>query len=195
VQWYYANPIDDTATTSFIQKVLQNSPRSRDKSHALAPTREPKGLERLPTELLDEICGYLPAQSVIALHRTSKALTIHVPLDTAFWRDSLRNGSLHPHIWDLDTKRIERRLSQSHMLPVEPTDSWDWRSAARLLTTKRFPVGERDARLVDVPNVFWNRCRIWATVEEALQELKFDAPPKMRNDSCTSPTLVAVSRK
>jgi hypothetical protein len=156
----------------------------------MPPTREPKGLERLPTELLDEICSYVPAQSVIALHQTSKALAIHIPLDTAFWRNSLRGGSLHPHIWDLDTRRIERRLSQSHGLPAEPTDSWDWRSAARLLATKRFHISGRDTRLDDVPNGFWNRCRVWATMEEALQELESDTPLKVRKDSCISPRTV-----
>jgi hypothetical protein len=154
-----------------VQSLLQASPYSNDEQmYTLTPTHEPQRIERLPAELLDAVCSYLPVRSVIALHRTSKILAIQIPLDAAFWRNSLRDGSLHPHIWDLDTKWIEQHLPKSHVASLGPTESWDWKCAAQLLATKRFPVSGRDARLVDVPNGFWNRCRIWATVEEALQE-------------------------
>ncbi|KAF1833013.1 hypothetical protein BDW02DRAFT_599477 [Decorospora gaudefroyi] len=168
---FYTDPSDESGTALFVQDVLRASPLDTlDCSYPLRVTRQPERLERLPTELLDEICLYLPVQSVIALHRTSKALTIRIPLDTAFWRNSLRDGSLHPHIWDLDTKWIEHQLPQSDVLSLDPAASWDWKSVAKLLAKKRFPVSGRDSRLVDVPNAFWNRCRIWATIEEALQE-------------------------
>jgi hypothetical protein len=157
-----------------VERVLHSSPRSReDENFSLTPTRKPKGLECLPTELLDEICGYLPIHSIIALHRTSKALAIQIPLDTAFWRNSLRDGSLHPHIWDIDTKWIEKQLPEPPESRLDATASWDWKGAAKLLAMKRFPVSGRDPRLVDVPSGFWNRCRLWATVEEALQEHDF----------------------
>lgn len=136
----------------------------------LKATREPQRLERLPTEMMDAICSYLPTQSVIALHRTSKALALRIPLDSVFWRNSLREGSLHPHIWDLDTKWIEHHLSNPNAALLDPTASWDWKVAAKLLATKRFSISGCDDRLLDVPDGFWNRCRIWATIEEALQE-------------------------
>jgi hypothetical protein len=170
-QRFYADPIDESGTAAFVQRVLQSSPRSRDDSDcALTPIRQPEGLERLPTELLDTVCSYLPIQSVIALHRTSIALAIQIPLDTAFWRNGLRDGSLHPHIWNLDTKWIEQQLLEAHDERLDQTSFWDWRSVAKLLATKRFPISGQNSRLVDVPNGFWNRCRIWATMEEALQE-------------------------
>jgi hypothetical protein len=152
-------------------KVLQSLPRSRiDQDHMLTTTRQPQGLESLPNELLDAICSYLPIQSVIALHRTSINLSIKILLNTAFWRNCLRDGSLHPHIWDLDTKWIEQRLSEMHEVSLNITSSWDWNAAAKLLAKKRFLISGRDPRLVDVTNGFWNRCRIWSTIEEALQQ-------------------------
>jgi hypothetical protein len=171
--------MEKSDTASFVQRVLQSSPRStEDQRHSLIPTRQPQGLERLPTELLDAICSYLPLQSVTALHRTSKALAILIPLDTVFWRNHLRDGSLHPHIWDLDTKWVEQQLPEGDVELLDPTASWDWKDAAKLLATKRFPLSGRDLRLVDVPNGFWNRCRIWATIEQALQEPDLENPGK-----------------
>jgi hypothetical protein len=170
-QRFYADPIDESNTATFVKRVLQSSPRSRDDPGcALTPTRQPEGLECLPTELLDTVCSYLSIPSIIALHRTSIALAIQIPLDAAFWRNGLRDGSLHPHIWDLDTNWIEQQLLETPDERLDQTSSWDWRSVAKLLTTKRFPISGRDLRLVNVPNGFWNRCRIWATMEEALQE-------------------------
>jgi hypothetical protein len=167
-----------------VQRVLHSSPRSKvDECYSLIPTREPQGLERLPTELLDGICSYLLIHSIIALHRTSKALAIQIPLDTAFWRNSLRDGNLHPHIWDLDTKWIEQQLPKSHEARLDPTACWDWKGAAKLLAMKRFPISGRDSRLGDVPNGFWNRCRIWSTIEEALQEHDFGQEGKGSCDS------------
>jgi hypothetical protein len=142
---------------------------------------EPQGLEALPTELLDAICSYLPAQSVIALHRTCKTLSIKLPLDNSFWRDSLRSGSLHPHIWDLDTKQIEQFRQESNV--TFSSAGWDWRSVAQLLATKQFPIAERDPRLDGMPLGLWNRCRIWSIIEEALDAELVRATLKNRSDS------------
>ncbi|KNG48936.1 hypothetical protein TW65_04347 [Stemphylium lycopersici] len=168
---FYTNPIEKVDTATFVKSVLQSSPRSRDEpDFTLVPSSKPQKLECLPRELLDTICSHLPIPSVIALHRTSKALALQIPLDSAFWRNSLGDGSLHPHIWDLDTRCIEQHLPQPNIAPLDPTASWDWKSTAKLLAMKRFPISGCDDRLVDVPNGFWNRCRIWSTIEEALQQ-------------------------
>ena len=170
-QKFYTDPIEVGDIASFVHKVLQTSPRRRDESKCTPKaTREPQRLERLPTELLDVVCSYLPIQSVIALHCTSKMLALQIPLDSAFWRDSLRDGSLHPHVWDLDTKWIEQHLTTPHAALLDPTACWDWKFAAKLLAKKRFRVSGCDKRLLDVPDGLWNRCRIWATIEEALGE-------------------------
>jgi hypothetical protein len=147
--------------------------------------REPKGIERLPTELLDEVCSYLPARTVIRLHRLSSLLALKVPLDNAFWRDGLRGGSLHPHIWDLDTKRIEMLRQESNI--TFSATGWDWRSVAKLLAMKQFPVTGRDSRLDDMPHGFWNRCRIWSIIEEALDYETTVAANKARIDSKQEP--------
>jgi hypothetical protein len=182
-QRFYTNPVevsDDLA--SFIYDVLLASARTEDKVvPSLRTTREPSGIERLPIELLDEIGSYMPAQSRIALHRTSKALAIKLPLDNAFWRDSLRSGNLHPHIWDLDTQHIER-LRQESSVEFAAAD-WDWRSVAQLLTMKRFPISGRDSRLDDVPLGLWNRCRLWTIIEEALVFEAPQLPSRERTDS------------
>lgn len=170
-QKFYTDPIEVGDIASFVHKVLQSSPRRRDEAeYTPRATREPQRLERLPTELLDVVCGYLPIQSVIALHCTSKVLALQIPLDSAFWRDSLRDGSLHPHVWDLDTKWIEQHLTTPHATLLDPTACWDWKFAAKLLAKKRFQVSGCNERLPDVPDGLWNRCRIWATIEEALRE-------------------------
>lgn len=168
-QRFYSNPIDEQNTSKFVQRVLQASPRMNDESQTtMVPIRTPQGLERLPPELLDATCSYLPAWSIISMHRCSKTLAMKIPLDNAFWRDSLRDGSLHPHLWDLDIKWIEKGLQLSRPLSPDPTSSFDWKSAARLLATKKFPIIERDPRLIDIPLEYWNRCRIWNLIEEAL---------------------------
>ncbi|EUC50540.1 hypothetical protein COCMIDRAFT_32062 [Bipolaris oryzae ATCC 44560] len=172
---FFTNPIEQVDTTAFVQRVLQSSPRTRgEPKFTEIPARKHQNLERLPKELLDEVCSYLPIPSTIALHRTSKILALQIPLDSTFWRNSLGDGSLHPHIWDLDTKRIEQQLPQPGIAPLDPTASWDWRCAAKILAMKRFPISGCDDRLVDVPAGFWNRCRIWATIEEALQQHIFE---------------------
>jgi hypothetical protein len=143
--------------------------------------REPQGIERLPTELLDAICGHLPTQSVIKLHRTSKTLAMKLSLDNAFWRDSLCAGSLHPHIWGLDTKAIETLRQESSI--IFSAADWDWRSVAKLLTTKRFPTIGRDPRLTDMPPGLWNRCRIWSILERVLVYEYFGNQMRHRSDS------------
>jgi hypothetical protein len=142
---------------------------------SLVTTRKPEGIELLPTELFDAICTYLSTQSVVKLHRSSKALAMNVLLDNTFWRDRLRRGTLHPHIWDLDTKQIETLRKESNI--AFSATGWDWRTVAKLLAVQRFG---RDSSLDDMPLGFWNRCRIWTIIEEALNE------EALTNESSTS---------
>lgn len=149
--------------------MLQASPRIKVTprlTHVLL--RPAKGLERLPAELLDLICDHLPVQSIISLHRTSRSLYNLTPLDNIFWRDSLRKGRLYPHIGNLDTRWIEKHLNTINSESFDPTFHLDWTRIARFLATKRFAVNQRNERFYDIPNEYWNRCRIWSTVEEAL---------------------------
>jgi len=169
-----------------VQSVLRSSPRSRDESnYEFTLTQQPQALERLPIELLEEVCVHLPVPSVIALHRTSKTLAMQLPLDATFWRNSLRDGTLHPHMWDLDTKWIERGLRQTNEPHMDLTASWDWKGAAKLLAMKRFPISGCDGRLADLSDGFWNRCRIWATIEEALYQEACFSHERLRSDSGT----------
>ncbi|KAE8865802.1 hypothetical protein PTNB29_02949 [Pyrenophora teres f. teres] len=183
---FYSDPLEKTDAATVVQSVLKSSPRSKDEpSYRFTLTQKPQALERLPTELLEEICANLPISSIMALHRTSKGLAIQFPLDSTFWRNSLRDGSLHPHMWDLDTKWIERDLRETSELRSDLTASWDWKGAAKLLAMKRFPIAGCDDRLADLPHGFWNRCRIWATIEEALHEEECFSHGRLRSDSGT----------
>jgi hypothetical protein len=127
----------------------------------------------LPVELLDYISDYLPVESVIAIHRTSKTLALKVPLDDSFCRKGLIKGTLHPHLWDLDTEELQKQQNQ-----CAKSVSWDWRSVAQLLASKRFLAIGRDARLAKLPNGLWNRGRIWGILEEALNQ---DYPPSSQH--------------
>jgi hypothetical protein len=181
-QKFYANPIEIPGLDKFVFDVLLASSQDRTSKRApLVITRPPQGIERLPTELLDAICGYLPTQSAIKLHRTSKTMALKLTLDNAFWRDSIRSGSLHPQVWGLDTKAIETLRQQSNV--IFSVADWDWRSVAKLLATKQFPVTGLDPRLTDMPLGLWNRCRIWSIVERTLDFEYFEKP--MRDPSHT----------
>ena len=170
-QKFYTNPIEQADTNAFVQRILESSPRTKSESKFVQiPSRTHREIECLPKELLDVVCSYLPVPSVIALHQTSKLLALQIPLDANFWQNTLGDGSLHPHIWDLDTKCIEKQLPRPEVTPFDPMTAWDWRSVAKLLATKHFPINGCDDRLVDMPDGFWNRCRIWAIVEEVLRE-------------------------
>ncbi|KAL6710348.1 hypothetical protein ACN47E_009294 [Coniothyrium glycines] len=179
---FYANPAANFDAASFVIALLQASPRNEvAQPVSCTPRRTRVSLERLPPELIDSICAYLPVRAVISLHRTSRALHNMTPLDNMFWRDSLRQGKLHPHMRDLDTRWIEHRLSTLDSGVLDKASSWDWKGAAQLLATKRFPISGRDGRLHEIPDEYWNRCRIWSIIEEALAE-DFAATRK-RNDS------------
>ncbi|KAH8724893.1 hypothetical protein GQ44DRAFT_799044 [Phaeosphaeriaceae sp. PMI808] len=165
---FYSDPISIPALGAFVFDILLASARSKDPTLChLVITREPKGIERLPAELLDMICSYLPTQSVVKLHRTSKSLCLMLSLNNTFWRNSLQSGNLNPHIWDLDTKQIEIRRKKSNIM--FSTNGWDWKSAAKLLAMKRWPINGGDTRLSDIPLGLQNRCRIWHTIETALR--------------------------
>lgn len=156
--------------TSFALGVLKASPNRKHVDDCIpATTRTSHSLERLPPELLDQICNYLPATSVITLHRVSKTVAHNVPLDNTFWRDSLLNGSLLPHIWDFDRAELGT--------PAFETFS-DWKNVAKLLAERRFPISGRDRRLENIPNGLWNRCRIWSIMEEAINLYFLDTPPR-----------------
>jgi hypothetical protein len=182
VQKFYASPVDVPELNSFVFDVLQSSSRETD-SATWPPerSRELRGLENLPSELLDMICNYLPTQSVIKLHRTSKTLAMKLPLDNAFWRNCLRAGNLHPHIWGLDIKAIDSLRQPSRK--TSNAAEWDWQGVAKLLSMKQFPTTGRDPRLDSLPLGLWNRCRIWSTFEKALTLYNVDVGMKTRSDS------------
>jgi hypothetical protein len=108
-------------------------------------------------------------------------MAMKLSLDDAFWRDSLRAGSLHPHIWGLHTKAIETLRQESNI--IDSVADWDWRSVAKLLATKQIPMIGRDPRLTDMPLGLWNRCRIWSILERALVFEYFGQHSRDRSDS------------
>ncbi|KAF1846506.1 uncharacterized protein K460DRAFT_281861 [Cucurbitaria berberidis CBS 394.84] len=172
---FYTDPLNVSTITSFALSVLKASP-NRKFGHDYTPpiTREPHGIELLPTELLDQVCSYLPATSVIKMHRVSKTLALKVSLDNSFWRNSLLDGSLLPHVWDLDREQLGT--------PFYETSS-DWKSVAQLLAKRRLPISVRDRRLDGLPNGLWNRCRIWSIMEEAVELYLSRSDPRSPTNS------------
>lgn len=165
MQRFYSDPLHIPGLTTFVADMLQSSPRKTDnylRKYRFA--RKPNGLERLPVELLEIISDYLPIESVLALHRTSKTLALLVPLDDSFCRKQLIKGTLHPHIWDLDTMELQKQQNESQ------ETHWDWRSTTQLLTPSSFSIKDRDSRLSKLPDGLWNRGRIWTILEEALHK-------------------------
>ncbi|KAF1919938.1 hypothetical protein BDU57DRAFT_555082 [Ampelomyces quisqualis] len=180
---FYADPVDINGLDSFIFEVLLSS-SSQDKLVEIIPlatAQEPQGIERLPVEILDTICDYLPTQTIVKLHRTSKRMALKLQLDDAFWRRSLTTGSLHAHLWDIDTENMKTFRQPSNV--NFSSDDWGWRSVAKLLATKQFPITGRDPRLNGMPPGFWNRCRIWHTIERALDLDYFDKLKREHGDS------------
>lgn len=167
-QKFYTDPLNIASLESFALSLLQASPRRELANwHALPGPDERHALERLPIELLDHICSYLPARSVIALNRSSKALAQKVPLDDPFWRRSLMNGTLLPHIWDLNGEDLSESAHET---------TRNWNRVAQLLSQRKFPISGLDPRLRDIPDALWNRCRIWSIVEEAVEAYFRDVP-------------------
>lgn len=159
-QRFLTDPMNISGLASFTLAILQATPnRKGDDAHTIDPVHEARGLELLPTEIFDLICAYLPASSAIKLHRVSRTIALKTPLDNSFWRKSLLDGSLLPHIWDLEKKELGQPALEA---------SCDWRSVAKLLSMKRFPLSGQDPRLNGIPKGFWNRCRIWSIMEEAV---------------------------
>jgi hypothetical protein len=140
-------------------------PKLKDISRITTRNRECATLESLPNELLDQILAYLPPQCIINLHRTSRLLAFKVPLDDRFWRTHLLDGTLVPHIWDLEYEYFEE---VQHAFPNNTNDDQisDWCSLVELLQRKDFPICGRDHRLDNLPPGYWNRCRIWTIIEE-----------------------------
>ncbi|KAF2866429.1 hypothetical protein BDV95DRAFT_584705 [Massariosphaeria phaeospora] len=165
---YLTDPLKVPGITTFLSSILETTPQDGNhSSQTLHATREPEGLENLPNELLDRITDFLPPQSMIALRRVSKTLAVKVRLDHRFWRNNVLDGTLLPHLWELDGAgpELERLRGESRL----PNDYiWNWRSLAELLSRRQFPISRRDPRLEGVPDGYWNRCRIWNIVKESL---------------------------
>ena len=138
-------------------------------------------MEGLPREILDMICSYVLASDIMALHRTSQNLFEKVPLNNAFWRTRLDDGTLLPYIWDLDTKSIEERHLESNL--TSNGTNWDWRGIAKILATGNFPASPQGQELDDVPLGLWNRSRIWNIVQEAFEKQILSQADNSRKDS------------
>ncbi|KAF1992692.1 hypothetical protein P154DRAFT_528290 [Amniculicola lignicola CBS 123094] len=165
---FLTDPLEIPGISQFILDVLRATPRtSGPESPAVRPLRSAESIEKMPNELLDIITAHLPPLSVVALHRSSRLLSLKVPLDAHFYREYVANGSLFPQVWDLDNEELED--DENEKADFSRLDGlWDWKSVVRLLQKKEFSVYGLGCGLSEaIPLGFWNRCRIWRIIEDA----------------------------
>ncbi|OAL54487.1 hypothetical protein IQ07DRAFT_676541 [Pyrenochaeta sp. DS3sAY3a] len=156
---FYTNPLDIPNLIPFTLSILEETPADSHWSMSRVTSRH-RGFEELPNELLDQICSYLPVSSVISLARTCKLLALRA-LNGTFWRTRLIDGSLVPHMWDLDNAVFNESAMRTNR---------NWGRVAKILSQRRLPMDQIDWRLKDIPDGLWNRCRVWSIVEKAAME-------------------------
>ena len=113
-------------------------------------------LERLPMEIIQRICAYLPLPSTLALRLANRNLRQRIAIDQAFYRRQLLSGHLFA-LTDLDLGLIQQRW--------EELKDKDWRQLVRDLTRyENYYAGERGSgapgKLHDAPIGLKNRMRI-----------------------------------
>ncbi|PVH94172.1 hypothetical protein DM02DRAFT_693805, partial [Periconia macrospinosa] len=161
---FFADPLKISNFMPAVYNALQPlSPvRSADLSDELCLIKSHHGLEALPIELLDHIASELPARSIVSLRQSSRPLAHKIPFNERFWGRQLCNGSLLPHIWDLDEENFKQLLQST------PQDqSWDWREMCDRLRVDRHLSDRGKNNLTALPEGFWNRCRIWTIIGAA----------------------------
>ena len=146
-----------------VLKALHPIPPERNPiSSTVSLNRPQQGLEALPIELLDQVMSQLSARSTLSLRRSSRTLASKIPLDERFWRRYLCNGSLLPHVWDLDEKLFKTLLGTTpHGL------TWDWRNFTEQLRVNNVLKITSQSNAESLPVGFWNRCRIWHIIGSA----------------------------
>jgi hypothetical protein len=164
IQKFLTNPLD-VGSLRWLFSVVRDTPTPRDSPPSISePVRESAALEKLPTEILDQILGYLHPWSVISLHYTSRMLLHRIPLDEVFWSTHMKDGTLLPHIWEL--KDIDFKTYENYNKAYDGTFQIHWQSVCKAFYNKDIPLCNRDHRFDDVPPGYWNRCRIWNIIRE-----------------------------
>ncbi|KAF2186065.1 hypothetical protein K469DRAFT_631451 [Zopfia rhizophila CBS 207.26] len=162
---FVVDPIRVPGLTLFVLSSLNAAPQEEDVNLSTLSIREGRGLEALPTELLQRITDFLPTPCILALRSCSKSLATRIPLTQQFFRKELLKGSLVPLAWDLDGTACREKQRKG---AEGPEDYWDWKALARILADHGTIVA-KDISVTSIPLGFWNRCRIWTIVEEALE--------------------------
>lgn len=160
---FFADPLEIPNLMPAVFNALQPQPLERNSDLPEPSLTVPKhGLEALPIELLDHISSYLPARSLVSLRRSSQTLAFKIPFDEKFWRHHLCNGSLLPHVWDLEEETFKQLLQST------PDDRrWDWREISQRLRIHHNLSNKGKSNMDTLPVGFWNRCRIWSTIGSA----------------------------
>ena len=113
-------------------------------------------LQRLPVEIIQRICVYLPLTTTLALRLSCRDLRQRIATDQHFYRRQLLSGHLFA-LTDLDLGLIQQRW--------EEIKDKDWRQLVRDLTRyENYYAGERGSgapgKLHDAPIGLKNRMRI-----------------------------------
>ncbi|KAF1957143.1 hypothetical protein CC80DRAFT_382297, partial [Byssothecium circinans] len=126
------------------------------------------GLEALPAELLDMVVADMSFPQKIALRSCSKLLEYNIPLDQAFWRKHMIDGTAVPYLPPLDPKQCPNvRCTDDNDVGLE----WDWGGLFSLFSNKSRVLEALNGDpsdsnpLRNLPMPIWNRCRIWMIAE------------------------------
>ncbi|PVI00921.1 hypothetical protein DM02DRAFT_487002, partial [Periconia macrospinosa] len=161
---FFADPLEIPNFMPVVYSALHplSPERNADLSNELCSIKPQHGLEALPIELLDHIASELSARSIVSLRQCSRTLAYKIPFNERFWRRQLCNGSLLPHIWDLDEDNFKQVLQST------PEDqSWDWLEMCDRLRVDHHLSDRVKNNSTALPEGFWNRCRIWNIIDAA----------------------------
>lgn len=162
-QKFFADPLEIPNLLPAILNSLQPLSSETDEVQSADLTNGSQyGLEALPIELLDQIESQLSARSILSLRQSSRTLASKIAFDERFWRRQLCNGSLLPHIWDLEEDQFRHLLqAASH------AQAWDWGNLAERLRVNHVISSQYYPYTEVFPAGLWNRCRIWNIIGNA----------------------------
>ena len=223
-QWLCSPPDKIPGLTSYILSRLEPVDTAHDErstyrskigitfSHNISGL---SSLEKLLTEIISQIVSNLQTISALRLHRCSKTLAGHIPLNQSFWREQLVTGDLVEYLWDLEPKECHLKDSRD----ADRIDrSWDWKSLAKMLVSAQvleetlaqlieggpaelhshhtsLSPADSDITMPDAPIGLKNRCRLIRIIRdiERLDEIEVKDPTIVEHGQLVVPQRLSLN--